>query len=235
MLKGVVPHDIGKDFLRWYTSNGDSEASLRLSAQYCRKKKVADINRITNISQHRPSTLGKTQTHRRRSAIQRTMNSHPVVQIPPQPQRPLQRTNKSGAIASRTWNREWQRFGYISLGGWANFFVVASESTSPDSLWKTFRYLRSIPDYRLYQNMLESFGKFFILSEVFNPMNQCTDGLSLYEYVQSNPVSHINWPIRSYHRKSSILSKKCQLPPVNHFSFYLLLTCQPHFRPKNAI
>ena len=56
--------------------------------------------RITNILQNRPNMLGQTQHHRRATILQRAMNLRPIVQIPPQPQCPLQHANQPRDVAS---------------------------------------------------------------------------------------------------------------------------------------
>ena len=56
--------------------------------------------RITNILSYRPNMLGQTQHHRRATILQRAMNLRPIVQIPPQPQCPLQHANQPRDVAS---------------------------------------------------------------------------------------------------------------------------------------
>jgi len=58
------------------------------------------MRRITNIFQNRPNMLGQTQNHRRTTTIQRPVSPAPIVQIPPQPQCPLQHTRYSRDVAS---------------------------------------------------------------------------------------------------------------------------------------
>jgi len=58
------------------------------------------MRRITNIFQNRPQMLCQTQDHRRTTSIQRTMSPRPIIQVPPQPQTPLQHTRQLREIPS---------------------------------------------------------------------------------------------------------------------------------------
>src|SRR5262249_1953805 len=51
---------------------------------------LIDMDRLANILRHRPHTHAQPHRHRRRSPLQRPMDSYPVVKVAPQPQRPLQ-------------------------------------------------------------------------------------------------------------------------------------------------
>lgn len=57
------------------------------------------MRRVTHIFQHRPDMSGQAQQHCRTSSFQRAVRSDPVVNIPPQPQRPLQHAAQSRNIA----------------------------------------------------------------------------------------------------------------------------------------
>src|SRR4030042_2378272 len=61
--------------------------------------KVPDMNRLLDILLHCPQGRRQSQSHRWAATVQRAMSPGPVVQIPPQPQRPLQRPAPSRTVA----------------------------------------------------------------------------------------------------------------------------------------
>jgi len=58
------------------------------------------MNRVTNVFQNRPDLLGQPQNHRWRTTLEGAMYTRPIVQVPPQPQCPLQTATHPRAIAS---------------------------------------------------------------------------------------------------------------------------------------
>src|ERR1700677_1175932 len=61
------------------------------------------MHHAPHISPHAPRLAGQSEGHRRRLSLQRGVRTHPIVKIPPQPQRPLQcrRQPRSAAAAAK--------------------------------------------------------------------------------------------------------------------------------------